>query len=293
MAEICARNDWAPHLEAATKEEKLLARIRRATRSGEAHGQRGVREGTGVPFGWQRCCVVWSSVDFMDGAHPLSEKQVTSCKDVFEIARDRGAGVVLYRGQDIDAALSPKIARLARELKWDYPNLYEDQILAMFRRVGAPHLSLGLFESEFRFLSVARHYGLPTRLLDWTENPFVALWFAVEKREGPDDKGNSYLYVYRVGDNDIEYHPDSQSKSHIDDARKVKVFQPSHIDPRIAAQSAWFSVHPYNREGKHYVSLIGRDVEGSVTRHWINAQSVLGIREESPERWNLAGDTVP
>jgi hypothetical protein len=60
----------------------------------------------------------------------------------------------------------------------------------------------------------------------------------------------------------------------------VKVFQPSHIDPRIAAQSAWFSVHPYNREGKHYVSLIGRDVEGSVTRHWINAQSVLGIREE-------------
>jgi putative transposase len=39
-AEICPRNDWAPYLEAASKEEELLARIREATRSGKPIGNK-------------------------------------------------------------------------------------------------------------------------------------------------------------------------------------------------------------------------------------------------------------
>ena len=54
----------------------------------------------------------------------------------------------------------------------------ETDIVNRFKERSLPYLSRNLHE-DWEYLFLMQHYGVPTRLLDWTENPFFALLFAL------------------------------------------------------------------------------------------------------------------
>lgn len=59
----------------------------------------------------------------------------------------------------------------------DYPRL-ESHLLRNFRKYSRGTTTTESGESIWNWLAVAQHHGLPTRMLDWTYSPYVALHFA-------------------------------------------------------------------------------------------------------------------
>jgi hypothetical protein len=62
----------------------------------------------------------------------------------------------------------------------------EEKMISRFRQRSIPFVERN-FDSNWERLFFMQHSAVPTRLLDWTENPFIALYFALtSKAKGPD-----------------------------------------------------------------------------------------------------------
>ncbi len=162
--------------------------------------------------------------------------------------------VLLWRGHsDIGWSLEPA---LQREWRGQPKALRtaEREMFDEFKRA-APYLLPSETLDDWDRLSLAQHYGLPTRMLDWTVNPMIALWFALSRPFGT----HAGVWAYRPRKTNV---PDEATMPESPfDVERTTVYRPTAHSPRVAMQAAWHTVHKYDSE----IGLVAID---KMSIHW-------------------------
>jgi FRG domain len=153
---------------------------------------------------------------------------------------------LLFRGQNIDKPLVPKLARLT--LKGSIEGT-EKLMLEEFRR-GIIPLTEFKPEDDWDLLALAQHHGLPTRLLDWTYNSLIALWFAVNEPAKKNEKGKEENGVVWILSGVVDDFRAETEKFGPLSNKITKIYRPKVVSRRIAAQAGAFTVHKINDGGR-------------------------------------------
>lgn len=159
-------------------------------------------------------------------------------------------GEWLFRGVgSVNHFLIPSIGRSSETSPPYCPNR-EEKIFERFKREAIPHLAyLGARpKDDWEWLALAQHHGVPTRMLDWSESPLVALYFAVESDKFKDMPAAVYI-VERPTSNIALSHDEEISPLNLrkaensDGAGTPYFFFPGYVTPRLVSQRGLFSVH--------------------------------------------------
>jgi len=110
------------------------------------------------------------------------DRKIKSVRDAL-VALDKqtvGNRPIWFRGQS--KSEWELVPQLGREKKYATAEM---ALIKGFRQNAVPHMT-DRPKSEWEWLFLMQHHRLPTRLLDWTENPLVGLYFALDKPSGVD-----------------------------------------------------------------------------------------------------------
>lgn len=158
----------------------------------------------------------------------LSEVLTEEFSDCF--CADRGRWV--FRGHSkAEYSLQPYVGRAP--CTSENRGKFEKSLFNMFCREAREYLD-PCPSSDWEWLAVAQHHGLPTRLLDWSDNPLVALYFAVQHHDRCDGQFFALHMPTQASRETLE-------KSPFEIESPVK-YRPSIVTPRIRAQEGLFVV---------------------------------------------------
>jgi hypothetical protein len=146
-----------------------------------------------------------------------------------------------YRGVQnfLEHKLIPSVARGWMGDLMDLRRI-ERSILEKFKERALGHNLASHPANDWEWLMLGQHHGLPTRLLDWSTNPLVALYFACAT------DNNTYAdgAVYRLNGFE-QLRPEQFSNSAFINPFTIEqdlYIYPPHISPRIVTQGSVFVV---------------------------------------------------
>lgn len=94
-------------------------------------------------------------------------------------------------------------------------------------------------------MSIAQHFGVPTPLLDWSQNIFAAVFFAIrDVFADPKFEDSLQVFVYHVIDERL-FLPGLPDDSDLADFGRSAFIKPYPIDRRIERQRGVFTYHPH------------------------------------------------
>jgi len=194
-------------------------------------------------------------------------KCIERIKEDWKTKKD-GEPDLWFRGsQNSSWMLVPKLYRSKAGIKDLLAR--EDEIREEFVR-RAPSLTAHNPRNAWEWYFLMQHYTAPTRLLDWTEDPQIALYFAVKDGEGFHDAAVWVLDPWRLnklvlGEDEVlppgsdglsaadilKYQPwlpdRFDAKQRLKKTLPVAIY-PNQFDRRIAAQRSCFTVHGANKD---------------------------------------------
>lgn len=228
------------------------------------------------------------------------------CRAVQEVVAKFGRA--WWRGQPAGEPLLPSAFRCGATQRMEARRARRFMLQA-----GTRHSDVPAPEQYARWLFLMQHYGLPTRLLDWTESPLIATYFAVEKQ------GGKPAYVWALdpdGLNESQFpgqadHPQltyldddsplvtaaflEQSRRDLPDQRVLAVFPPE-LDLRMLQQQSVFTLHggntPIEELENNDFFLTFYEIPATASERILKELDWLGIRASTlfPDLTHLAGD---
>ncbi len=188
-----------------------------------------------------------------------------------------------YRGiKDASLSVLPGLYWRGFEDEWDLAADFVSQA-PQFLTESQRIIFKGDLEAPWEWYFLMQHYGIPTRLIDWTESPLVALYFAVEEFEG-EEKPSTTPCVWVIEPNQLnaksidfegivvpggefsqhwlyQFSPEEKTRCEPKEPRRFRydrknytndkplAIYPVRSNPRILAQQGVFTVHGSSTEG--------------------------------------------